>query len=159
MSQKNKTSWYVAGLHFECTRCGNCCSGPDEGYIWITRPEIELLADFLKITIRQLRQKYLKRLGLRTTVAEHPVTKDCIFLQEIKGQKQCAIHPVRPNQCRAWPFWSSNLSSAGDWNKAVQKCPGVNYGKLYSFEEIQKIKNTKKWWQDERQQSDCQKSS
>jgi Fe-S-cluster containining protein len=159
VTKKNKTSWYIAGLHFECAQCSNCCSGPDEGYIWITRPEIELLADFLKITIKELRQKYLKRTGLRTTIAEHPVTKDCIFLQESNGQKQCAIYSFRPNQCRTWPFWPSNLNSPGTWNGAGQKCDGVNYGRHYNFEEIERIKKTRKWWQDEQQESDCQKSS
>ena len=142
---KKKTSWYVGGLHFECVRCGGCCSGPSEGYIWVTKPEIKIIADFLKIKPEQLRQKYLKRVGLRTTIIEQPVTKDCIFLnhrlRRLHGnQKRCMIYPVRPSQCRVWPFWPSNLSSPNAWNKASQKCPGINRGRLYSFEEIEKIK-------------------
>ncbi len=61
------------------------------------------------------------------------------------------IYSVRPNQCRTWPFWPSNLKNPGDWNKAAQKCPGINRGKLYSFEEIERIKKAKKWWQDTKQ--------
>ena len=140
--------WYVGGLHFECVQCGGCCSGPSEGYIWATKPEIKLIADFLKIPVEQLRQKYLKRVGLRTTIIEHPGTKDCIFLNRgLHGsQKRCAIYPVRPSQCRAWPFWLSNLTSPDAWNKAAQKCGGINRGRHYSLEEIQKIKSEKKWW-------------
>ncbi|MBN2182522.1 MAG: YkgJ family cysteine cluster protein [Sedimentisphaerales bacterium] len=148
MSLTKKTPWYIAGLHFECRQCGGCCSGPGEGYIWITREEIELLADFLEISVEQLRRQYLKRVGLRTSIIEHSTTKDCIFLQKIEEQKKCVIYPVRPGQCRTWPFWSENLSSAGAWNTTAQKCPGINRGKFYSFEQIKKIQGNKNWWQD-----------
>ena len=144
---KKKTPWYVAGLHFECTQCGRCCSGPSEGYIWVTKPEIKLIADFLKISVEQLRQKYIKRIGLRTTIIEQPTTKDCVFLQKNGRPKGCAIYPVRPNQCRTWPFWSDNLANPNAWNKAAQKCSGINRGRGYSFEEIERIRK-EKWWQD-----------
>ena len=146
---KNNIPWYAAGLHFECQQCGDCCSGPGEGYIWVTKPEIEFIADALDVTIGQLREKYLKRYGLRTSIIEHPVTKDCIFLKKIHGQKKCVIYDVRPNQCRTWPFWGSNLASADAWNKAAQKCPGINRGRLISYEEIERTKKKKKWWKDE----------
>jgi len=135
--------WYDGGLHFECAQCGGCCSGPGEGYIWVTRPEIEIIADFLKISPGQLREKYLRRVGLRTTIIEDRPTKDCVFLQDSAGRKICKVYPVRPSQCRSWPFWPNNLSSAGAWNKAAQKCPGINRGRRYSFEEIEKIRKKK----------------
>jgi Fe-S-cluster containining protein len=148
MPEKKKTLWYVCGLHFECQQCGHCCSGPNQGYIWVTRSEIKFIADFLKVEPKQLRQRYLRRVGLRTTIIEQPNTKDCIFLQRIDGQKirqgvayaRCTIYPVRPSQCRAWPFWPENLANADDWNKTAQKCGGINHGRLYSFEEIEKIR-------------------
>jgi Fe-S-cluster containining protein len=143
-----RNPWYVAGLHFECVECGGCCSGPGEGYIWVARPEIELIADFLKISIGELRRQYLKRVGLRTTIIEHSATKDCIFLRKVDGRKKCIIYPVRPGQCRTWPFWSDNLASPNAWNKTAQKCPGINRGKFYSYEQIQEIKGNKKWWED-----------
>ncbi len=149
--------WYIAGLHFECVQCGRCCSGPSEGYIWVTRPEIEFIADFLKISVGQVRQEYLKRIGLRTTIIEHPGTKDCIFLQDITGQQRCLIYPVRPGQCRAWPFWPENLTNPNAWNKAAQKCHGINQGRLYTHDEIEKIKRNKKWWQDAEQTSNFSK--
>ena len=146
VANKMKIAWYGAGLHFECQQCGNCCSGPATGFIWVTSAEIKLIADFLKITTDELRRKFLKRVGLRTTIIEQPVTKDCIFLQKIDGQKRCMIYPVRPNQCRTWPFWTENLAGEDAWNKATQKCPGINHGRCYSFEEIEKIRK-QKWWQ------------
>jgi len=148
MASKEKTPWYGCGLHFECVQCSRCCSGPGEGFIWVTKSEIEFIAEYLKLSPELLRQKYLKRFGLRTTIIEHPVTKDCIFLSEIEGQKKCTVYPVRPNQCRTWPFWPENLATADAWNKAAQKCTGINRGRLYSPQEIEKIRKQKKWWAD-----------
>ena len=147
-TQNSKLKWYIGGLHFECSQCGNCCSGPDEGYIWITKPEIELLAKHLNLTVEQLRRKYLTRFGLRTSIIEHRQTKDCIFLTDINDSRGCGIYNVRPNQCRIWPFWSTNLKSPYDWNTAAERCPGINRGRLYTFEEIEKIKKQKCWWND-----------
>ncbi|MHC4790373.1 MAG: YkgJ family cysteine cluster protein [Planctomycetota bacterium] len=155
IKNKNKTPWYVSGLHFECMRCGQCCSGPTEGYIWVTSPEIKLIADFLKLSAEQVHQKYLRRVGFRTTIIEQPVNKNCMFLQGTGAQKQCMIYPVRPSQCRIWPFWPSNLKSPATWNKAAQRCSGINRGRLYSLEEIRKIKKNKKWWQEITQTDGC----
>ena len=156
---KSKAPWYIAGLHFECQQCGACCAGPGEGYIWATKPEIQLIADFLKETTEQIRRKYLKQVGLRTTIIEQTDNKDCVFLREIDRQKRCMIYPVRPSQCRIWPFWPSNLTSSSAWNEANQKCPGINRGRCYSYREIEKIKKAKKWWQNDRQQPTAKESS
>lgn len=147
MPVKKKSPWYVAGLNFECKKCGGCCAGPDEGYIWVTKTEIELIADFLKISVDNLRRDYLRRVGLRTTIIEQTLTHDCIFLRQVDGKKQCIIYPVRPSQCRSWPFWPENLKSPDSWNTAAKKCPGINRGRLNSLEKIKKIKDNKKWWQ------------
>lgn len=146
MTDKNKVPWYAGGLHFECTQCGNCCSGPGEGYIWLTGEEIAYLADFLKMSTAQLKRDLLIRVGLRYSIIESRPSNDCIFLETIKGQKKCKIYPVRPNQCRTWPFWKSNLTSANTWNCAAQRCPGINRGKLYEYCEIEQKTDQIKWW-------------
>ncbi len=62
------------------------------------------------------------------------------LLENITGSgKQCAIYPVRPSQCRSWPFWPENILSPEDWQNTAVKCPGINTGKLYTFEEIESI--------------------
>jgi len=146
VANRKKTPWYVDGLHFECQGCGGCCSGPGEGYIWVTRPEMKLIADSLEISVSQLKSDYLKRVGLRMSIIEHDLTKDCIFLRKIDGARKCMIYSVRPAQCRNWPFWPSNLASGKAWNEATRKCPGVNRGRLHTHEEIQKLKRLRKWW-------------
>jgi hypothetical protein len=182
ITEKTKMSWYINGLHFECRQCGKCCSGPQEGVIWISRPEIKMLAERLGLSTSELRKKYLKRLGFHFSIRENPCSNDCIFLANLNGFKGCAIYDVRPMQCRNWPFWPANLDSPDDWNIAAAKCPGinpapivpgpnqekndstgversgfdfaatrnnrcgVNKGRLYTFDEIQKIQKQKYWW-------------
>jgi len=143
-----KSKWYSCGLHFECIGCGNCCAGPEEGYIWICAEEIAMLAKYLGMSEADVRKRFIKRSGLRTTLIEDKATKDCIFLQKnANGQRGCAIYPVRPNQCRTWPFWNYNLATPNDWNEAAQRCPGINRGPEFTFEQIEKIRTQKKWWE------------
>lgn len=146
-----KSYWYDNGLHFECMQCGRCCAGPTQGYIWVSRPEIEFIANHLKETTGQIRRKFLRRVGLRITIIEHQDSKDCIFLQKKNGQKTCTIYPFRPSQCRSWPFWPNNLENPDTWSRASKKCPGINRGRFYSCEEIEKIKKSRKWWQNQNQ--------
>ncbi|MFH1370173.1 MAG: YkgJ family cysteine cluster protein [Planctomycetota bacterium] len=146
-NRNNKSSWYVTGLHFECLQCGRCCSGPAEGYIWVSRPEIRLIARHLNMSVGELKKQYLKRVGLRLTIIEDVRTRDCIFLRKGREGKVCMIYPVRPRQCRSWPFWPGNLTSPDKWNTAAQKCPGINRGKIYTPEKVQ-AKNSEIWWKD-----------
>ncbi len=148
-----KLYWYAGGLHFECVQCSRCCSGPAAGYIWVSRPEIQIIADFLKMDAGELRRKFFKRVGFRTSIIEQPVTRDCAFLQVVGGEKRCVIYPVRPKQCRDWPFWSDNIRNADTWNKAAQRCRGINRGRFYSFDEIENIQKSKKWQQDAEQKN------
>ena len=107
-----------------------------------------MIADFLEVSVGELRHDYLKRVGLRTSIIEDDLTRDCIFLREIEGSKKCVIYSVRPSQCRNWPFWPSNLASGKAWNEATRRCPGVNRGRFYNSREIDRIKKRKKWWND-----------
>ncbi len=138
-----KEKWYVAGLSFSCTQCGNCCSG-EPGYVWATKEEIAGIAKFLGTADGTLDKKHLRRVGFRYSLTEKP-DGDCIFLKRENGKAMCSIYPVRPLQCRTWPFWHVNLKSANAWNSANQNCPGLNRGKKYDFVQIETIRTQKKW--------------
>lgn len=141
-----KKQWYACGLHFECTGCGNCCAGPEEGYIWITAREIGLLAEHMRKPVEAVRKTYIRRIGLRHSIIEHPTTKDCIFLTAANdGCRGCGVYPVRPNQCRTWPFWNDNLASPDHWNIAARKCPGINRGRFYTADEIETLRKQRTW--------------
>jgi len=113
----------------------------------VIRPEIERIAEHLKLTPDEMRRKYLRRVGLRTSIIEDPASRDCIFLQDRGGTKQCVIYSVRPSQCRTWPFWPENLLGPDTWNRAATRCPGINRGRLYTYDEIERIRKNKRWWE------------
>ncbi|HUU82421.1 MAG TPA: YkgJ family cysteine cluster protein [Phycisphaerae bacterium] len=135
---KAKTKWYAAGLHFECSQCGNCCSGPP-GYVWVTKGQIKAIAEFLGREDGTLDKSQLRRVGLRYSLTERP-GGDCIFLKREGDKAGCSIYPVRPTQCRTWPFWSENLRSSDGWNRAALLCPGMNVGRHYSFVAIEELR-------------------
>ena len=138
---KQKAKWYAAGLHFECVQCGNCCSGPP-GYVWVTRAQIKAIAEFLGRTDGTLDKSQLRRVGLHYSLTERP-DGDCIFLKRQGGQATCSIYPVRPKQCRTWPFWNENLKSPDGWNRAAANCPGMNVGREYDFAAIEELRARK----------------
>jgi Fe-S-cluster containining protein len=123
--------WYHDGLRFRCTRCGHCCTGAP-GFVWVNDEELKALADFRSEPLEQAEQLYTRRLGLRRSLRERP-NGDCIFYDKSAG---CTIYPVRPRQCRTWPFWESNVRTPDDWEETCRLCPGAGQGELISAEEI-----------------------
>ena len=115
--------WYEMGLRFRCTQCGNCCSG-GPGYVWITTADMERIAAFLNLPLQQFTRRYVRRAAGRYSLIEKP-DYDCIFLQRTAGKAMCSIYPVRPTQCRTWPFWKMNLESPAAWIRAAERCPGM----------------------------------
>ena len=159
--------WYGGGLKFTCTQCGNCCTG-GPGYVWISEEEVTRLAEFLKMSPRQVVAKYCRRFGERLSLKERRMPNgnyDCIFLQEMPAapggptdgkpqagqpvplkRRGCAIYPVRPLQCRTWPFWESNLSDRKMWDFASRKCPGINRGsRSFNRKQIESLRDASDW--------------
>lgn len=130
--------WYQQGLKFSCTQCGNCCSG-EPGYVWVTREEVSKISAFLGRPDGTLDRTHLRRVGIRYSLTEKR-SGDCVFLVREGGKSICSIYPVRPLQCRTWPFWDQNLASPEDWQHAHEKCPGMNKGQSYTFVQIESIR-------------------
>ena len=131
-----KRRWYADGLAFECLECGGCCSGPEEGYVWITPDEIDAAAEYLGVDADRFRRDYTRRVGRRVSLIEK-ANKDCIFLQTSDNDvAHCTVYSVRPSQCQTWPFWPGNLARPGDWALAQARCPGINRGPLHDAEHI-----------------------
>ena len=132
----NSEPWYKDGLRFQCTQCGNCCSG-EPGYVFVTKGDIERIAEFLGRKDEGLGEKNVYRVGRRFSLTEDKKTGDCCFLEHPPdGKRICAIHPVRPLQCRTWPFWNSNLASPASWETASHDCPGISKGPRYDVVQI-----------------------
>lgn len=138
-----KEKWYSAGLSFECTQCGNCCSG-DPGYVWATKDELRKIAKSLGSEDGKLEKRFVRRVGLRYSLTEKP-GGDCVFLKREKGKTFCGIYTVRPLQCRTWPFWNQNLRSVDTWNETHVLCPGINKGKHHDLVQIETRRTQKSW--------------
>lgn len=117
------------GIRFECRRCGDCCTG-DPGLIRISEEEIRILADFLKMTAPDLIRIHLRPIASGFSVVEDS-DGSCRFYDN-----GCRIYPVRPLQCRTYPFWFSQMRTIQQWEKTRCECPGIGSGALYSRERI-----------------------
>jgi uncharacterized protein len=150
--------WYADGLNFTCTQCGNCCTG-GPGFVWITREEIVRLAEFLNLSPEQTVERYCRKIGGQFSLIEKRGAGgsfDCVFLTEQPAKPRtdgkvsqptrgCSIYSVRPLQCRTWPFWPENLGGKREWEVAGRKCPGMDTGRHFARESIEKIRDSKDW--------------
>jgi uncharacterized protein len=123
--------WYQDGLRFECTRCGKCCTGAP-GFVWVTDAEVEAIAEFRGELIEEVLGLYTRLADNRRTLREK-ANGDCVFYDREAG---CTVYPVRPQQCRTWPFWESNVAAEADWERTKKECPGAGHGQLIPAEEI-----------------------
>lgn len=137
LKRREQNKWYAAGLHFECGQCGNCCGGVP-GYVWVTPEEIEAIARFLNLDVETFGKRYLRKVYRGISLIEMP-DYDCVFLQRTSEGAGCKIYPVRPRQCRTWPFWKMNLTSSASFLNYTRRCPGINRGRLFTREEIEEI--------------------
>jgi Fe-S-cluster containining protein len=135
--------WYAAGLAFECQRCGQCCAGPLEGYVWLCENDVSNIAAALRVPVAQVYARYVRTVGSRLSLREDPGTHDCLFLLASRqdGARKCAVYTHRPAQCRNWPFWPANLESPADWAISASRCAGINRGPLHALEEIESRRN------------------
>jgi Fe-S-cluster containining protein len=123
--------WYREGLRFECTRCGNCCTGAP-GFVWVSDDELRELARFRNEPVETVRAVYT-RVAHRGRTLREKADGDCIFYDRSQG---CTVYSVRPRQCRTWPFWESTVRDPQAWEATCQSCPGAGKGELISEEEI-----------------------
>lgn len=152
--------WYKDGLSFQCTQCGNCCTG-GPGYVWVSEVEIERLAEHLKLSKAEVLKKYCRKVSGKISLKEHRTEGglyDCVFLTTyVTMQAQpdgstrevtkrgCSIYTVRPLQCRTWPFWDGLLASPEAWQRATRTCPGLDRGKHYPLERIEALRTAEDW--------------
>jgi Fe-S-cluster containining protein len=129
--------WYKDGLRFQCTGCGDCCTGAP-GYVWVNQAEVQAIANQVGLPIDEFTAKYVRKVGVRQSLVEYD-DGACVFLDPTT--RKCTVYEARPRQCRTWPFWESNLKSRKAWEECCEVCPGSGRGKLYSIEHIVEQKN------------------
>lgn len=128
--------WYAAGLRFGCTSCGDCCRGPDAGYVFVEAEDVEALAAHLELDVQEFGRRYLRRvLDGKLSLTEKP-NLDCVFWEDDVG---CTVYAARPIQCRQYPFWPEVIESAETWDAERADCPGIGEGRTYTAAEVERI--------------------
>lgn len=125
--------WYHSGLKFTCSQCGNCCTGTP-GYVWVTDQDVLAIARYLDKPVGEIRLMHTRPARGKTSLTEF-ANGDCTFFDPTT--RRCRIYPVRPVQCRTWPFWNQNLASPEAWQQTQQVCPGAGCGNFVSLDEIE----------------------
>jgi len=102
--------------------------------VWVDDAEIRAIAEYRGVTYGDVRYQEARPVGNGISLREH-ANGDCIYFD---GQtRRCTIYPVRPVQCRTWPFWNSILESRETWQEAQARCPGAGTGTFVPIEQIQ----------------------
>jgi hypothetical protein len=52
----------------------------------------------------------------------------------------CTIHEFKPLTCISWPFWDYVTDTEHAWRRAEERCPGVGKGRVYTLEEIERLR-------------------
>jgi len=136
--------YHTTPIRFKCTQCSQCCYGGKYAYVRASKQEIEKIITYMNMDARSFEQRYLTKLvdhgyGIRM--------KDYL-MEQVKGIKghcvllnndgKCSVYPVRPTQCRTYPFWPEILISEDKWNNEVNRCEGINQGDVVETKHIEK---------------------
>lgn len=134
--------WFETGLRFGCTACGRCCTNHgDYSRVYLREPEAAAIAHHLGLAPEAFLRSHCRRedgwLLLRSDGAA------CRFLD---AAGRCSVYPVRPVQCRTWPFWQEALDPRV-WDEEVRAiCPGAGTGVLHAADEIEAIAAANEAW-------------
>jgi len=102
---------------FNCTQCGRCCHG--YGGTYVSEADIAAIADYIGTDRATFVRRYCTLSGTRYLLAQQD-NGYCIFFD-----RNCTIHPVKPQMCRNWPFLESVLRDAGNWHAMASTCEGM----------------------------------
>lgn len=105
---------------FECLQCGECCRG--FGGTYVSASDIENIAGYIGVCREELINNYCTVSAGRYVLCQKS-DGFCIFWDGL-----CAIHPVKPRMCKAWPFIENLLHEPSNWEAMAEACPGMRKG-------------------------------
>jgi len=121
-------------LHFKCTECGKCCTGGEDHYIALNQNDAERIREHLGVGKPWFKRHYIAHLT-HNMFTLRLVNGQCVMLDK-KGK--CRIYPLRPTQCRTYPWWPEILKNKSSWKNEARHCEGINTGDAVSTLEIEK---------------------
>jgi Fe-S-cluster containining protein len=122
-------------LRFECTGCGQCCTGSGEYYVEVTPVEQDHIRRHLGLSRAWFRRRYLLRFddGVESLRMSGRPVKRCVFLG---AENRCGIYAVRPAQCRHYPIWPELVNRASAWRLEARRCEGIGRGDVIPLARI-----------------------
>lgn len=120
-------------LRFSCQpNCSNCCQM--EGEVYLSEGDLRKAAAFLRLGPEEFEAQFVIRTRSQLRLRK-PEGRQCYFHQN----NCCAIHPAKPTQCRAFPFWPELLEDSAAWEEAARYCLGMNRGELIQIDAAQAV--------------------
>ncbi len=108
-----------------CASCqGRCCTG-ESGYIFVSKDEIEKIAQFLNVEVQNFIDTYLFKKGYKYSIKEKVFngSHECAFYE--RELNSCGVYGARPIQCQTFPFWDYFKTRVDVLKK---ECPGIVTG-------------------------------
>ncbi|MHB8454932.1 MAG: YkgJ family cysteine cluster protein [Acidiferrobacterales bacterium] len=125
----------ISGLRFECTGCGACCTGDAGHYVEIGHADQDAVRSHLNISRRWFRRRYLTRVDENVEGIRLNPDGRCPFLD---STNHCRIYPVRPLQCRTYPWWPELLNRRASWTAEARRCEGIGRGAVVAVATIER---------------------
>ncbi len=130
MNELDQRSYFFDdGIRFQCQGCGTCCTGAP-GVVRVDVPEIVAIAAFLDRSVGEIIDAFVFPWEDGHSIKEDADGR-CLFYDD-----GCRIYPVRPRQCRTFPFWVSIMRAEFHWHATCRQCPGIGTGRRYTKTEI-----------------------
>ncbi len=106
-----------------CNDCDAfCCKG--EGHVFLDENDIERISNHLHLNREEFLKLYTKRAEYINRVSLISIKTmgetRCVFLNK---DNRCEIYPVRPKQCKSFPFWENLKGKNVDFVRTL--CPYV----------------------------------
>ncbi len=104
--------------------------------MFLSWKDVRKLAVHLNTPQEKFLEKYCREVhigGVTRISLMEKENYDCIFW--LGGG--CIVYPVRPLQCKSYPFWPAYLGSRKDWEGLKRRCPGINTGRVHKRREIE----------------------
>ncbi len=112
-------------IRFTCQAgCTKCCEV--KGYVYLTENDVIRAAAYLGLAQADFEATYIYRTRHQRRIRKPRGKSQCPFL----AGRGCSIHPVKPVQCRLFPFWPELVEDRRAWAQTQSWCPGIGVGKL-----------------------------
>ena len=122
-------------MRFSCQPgCTKCCTR--RGWVYLTEEDLARAAEYLQMSTAAFERAYVVRFRHLLRLRKPPRSKNGCHFLEAGG---CAIHPVKPTQCRTYPFWPSLVNSRYAWKLEALFCPGIGKGGLVTIQAAREI--------------------